>query len=123
LRSEFPEFDAADGPLFFTCEMIFPWMFKEIQELQSLRSAANILAADSTWGKLYDLERLAANTVPVAAAVYHDDVYVPVELSLDTASRIPNVRAWVTNEYEHNGLRADGKRILGRLLDMVRGNV
>jgi hypothetical protein len=31
------------------------------------------------------------------------------------------VRAWVTSEYDHNGLRADGDRILGRLLDLVRG--
>jgi hypothetical protein len=27
----------------------------------------------------------------------------------------------VTNEYEHNGLRADGGRILGRLIDLARG--
>jgi hypothetical protein len=31
------------------------------------------------------------------------------------------MRAWVTSEYEHNGLRADGARIVGRLLDLVRG--
>jgi hypothetical protein len=31
------------------------------------------------------------------------------------------MRPWVTNEYEHNGLRADGARIIGRLLDLVRG--
>jgi hypothetical protein len=28
----------------------------------------------------------------------------------------------VTNEYEHDGLRADGDRILGRLIDLARGN-
>jgi hypothetical protein len=27
----------------------------------------------------------------------------------------------VTNEYDHNGLRADGERILGRLVDLARG--
>jgi len=27
----------------------------------------------------------------------------------------------VTNEYEHNGIRADGDRVLGRLLDLARG--
>jgi hypothetical protein len=31
------------------------------------------------------------------------------------------MRAWLTSEYDHNGLRADGERILGRLLDMTRG--
>jgi pimeloyl-ACP methyl ester carboxylesterase len=123
LRSEFPEFDAADGPLFFTCEMIFPWMFEEWGALRSLRAAAALLAARSDWPQLYDTERLSRNTVPVAAAVYHDDVYVPAELSLETAARVPNLRPWITNEYEHNGLRTDGASILGRLLDMVRGKV
>ena len=28
----------------------------------------------------------------------------------------------MTNEYEHNGLRVDGERILGRLIDLARGN-
>ncbi len=59
--------------------------------------------------------------VPIAAAVYHDDAYVPRELSLETARRVPNLRTWVTNTYEHNGLRADGPRIVKRLLAMVRG--
>jgi hypothetical protein len=27
----------------------------------------------------------------------------------------------VTSEYDHNGLRIDGERILGRLIDLVRG--
>jgi hypothetical protein len=27
----------------------------------------------------------------------------------------------VTNEYEHDGLRAAGDRILGRLIDLARG--
>jgi hypothetical protein len=31
------------------------------------------------------------------------------------------MRVWLTNEYEHNGLRADGGRVLGRLMDMVAG--
>jgi hypothetical protein len=31
------------------------------------------------------------------------------------------MRAWVTSEYDHNGLRADGERILSRLIDLARG--
>jgi len=33
---------------------------------------------------------------------------------------VPNIKLWVTSEYEHNGLRADGEAILDRLLRMVR---
>ncbi|UUM32001.1 hypothetical protein [Vibrio japonicus] len=31
---------------------------------------------------------------------------------------IPNSKAWITNEFEHNGLRADGERILDNLIEM-----
>jgi hypothetical protein len=67
---------------------------------------------------LYDLARLAANDVPVAAAVYYDDMYVDSGLQLDTASRVGNLQAWVTNEYEHDGLGTE--RVLARLTELVR---
>jgi hypothetical protein len=47
-------------------------------------------------------------------------MYVDVELSLDTAARVGNVRTWVTNEYEHDGLRADAARILPRLRELAQ---
>jgi hypothetical protein len=64
---------------------------------------------------------LAANEVPVAAAIYTQDLYVPRVFSEETAARVRGLRAWVTSEYDHNGLRADGDRVLSRLLDLVRG--
>lgn len=121
LSTEFKEFSEQASPLFFTAEMIYPWMFEQCPVLATMAGAADLLARKDDWGQLYDPETLAKNTVPVAAAVYHDDAYVPVELSLDTAARIPNLRTWITNEYEHNGLRADGERLVGRLLAMTRG--
>jgi hypothetical protein len=33
------------------------------------------------------------------------------------------MRPWLTNEYEHNGLRADGESVLGRLIDLARDRV
>jgi hypothetical protein len=59
--------------------------------------------------------------VPVAAAIYADDMYVERTFSERTAALIPGLRAWITNEYEHNGLRVDGERILGRLIELARG--
>jgi pimeloyl-ACP methyl ester carboxylesterase len=118
-----PEFAEHRDPLLFTGEMFYSWMFDEIAALRPFRGAAQRLAAYDDWPPLYDLDRLAANEVPVLAAVYFDDMYVDAELQLDTASRVGNVRAWVTNEYEHDGLRADGPRVLGRLMDMRAGRV
>nr|WP_272212536.1 hypothetical protein [Marinicella sp. W31]MDC2878450.1 hypothetical protein [Marinicella sp. W31] len=88
-----------------TGEMIYPWMFEEIRSLRPFRDAAEALAARSDYPPLYDATRLFANDIPVAAAVYHDDMYVDAGLSLETAGRLGNCRAWVTNEYEHDGLR------------------
>jgi pimeloyl-ACP methyl ester carboxylesterase len=122
LRPAHPEFTLRPGePVFFTGEMIYPWMFEELGALRPFREAAELVAETSDWPVLYDPEALARNAVPVQAAVYHDDMYVPTELSLETARRVPRVRPWITNEYEHNGLRADGARVLGRLIDMARG--
>jgi pimeloyl-ACP methyl ester carboxylesterase len=115
-----PEFAADATPLLFTGEMMYPWMFEEIAALRPFAAAADILAAADDWPALYDPERLAANEVPLAAAVYFDDMYVDSGLQLDTLSRVGNSRPWVTNEYEHDGLRKD-PRVLGRLLDMVAG--
>lgn len=126
VRAEFPEFDAAaaldgDAPLLFTGEMIYPWMLDVDPALQPLREAAHLLAERDGWPPLYDPARLAANEVPVAAAVYHSDMYVPAPLSLATAARVGGLRPWVTNEWEHDGLRVSGGGVLGRLIAMNRG--
>jgi len=124
LMGEFAEF-ALEGsdPVLFTGEMIYPWMFDTYAQLQPLMATAELLAATDAWPALYDVARLQHNTVPVAAAVYSDDMYVHREFSEETAALVPNMKLWVTNEYEHNGLRADGAAVLGRLLGMVRGEV
>jgi pimeloyl-ACP methyl ester carboxylesterase len=112
-----PEFDDLDV---FTGEHVFPWMFEDYGELAPLRDAAE-LVAQHRWPLLYDPDVLAANEVPCAAAIYTEDMYVEREFSEETAARVPGMRTWVTSEYDHNGLRADGARIVGRLLDLVRG--
>jgi pimeloyl-ACP methyl ester carboxylesterase len=112
----------AATPELFTGEHVFPWMFEEYGALAPLGEAAEILARHE-WPRLYDPERLAANEVPVAAAIYAEDMYVERALSEETAGRIRGLRAWVTNEFEHNGLRADAERVLGRLIDLARGRI
>jgi len=114
---EFPEFE--DESLLYG-EMIYPWFFDEDPALRPLRDCAEILARYEDWPALYDVGRLAANTVPVVAAVYYDDMYVDREQSMRTAASIKGLRTWVTNEYAHNGLSLDPK-VLDRLIAMNRG--
>ncbi|RII09683.1 Proline iminopeptidase [Streptomyces sp. YIM 130001] len=124
VRAEFPQFDAAatlagDGPLLFTGESVHPWVLDCDPSLAPLREAAELLAARTDWPRLYDADLLAANEVPAAAAVYHDDMYVDTAHSLRTAHTIKGLRPWITNEYEHDGLRAGGPHVLDHLLDLV----
>jgi hypothetical protein len=56
-----------------------------------------------------------------AAAVYFDVVYVDAGFWPATAKAIDGLRSWVTNQYEHDGLRVGNRAVLGRLIDMVRG--
>ena len=108
-----------EAPHLLTGEHVFPWMFEDYAALRPLREAAELLAARH-WPYLYDPERLAANEVPAAALIYAEDMYVERSFSEETAARIKGLRPWITNEYDHNGLRVDGERILGRLLDLAR---
>jgi pimeloyl-ACP methyl ester carboxylesterase len=113
-----PDEIAEDG--LFTAEHVFPWMWEDYAGLRPQRAAAELLAGHP-WPALYDADRLRHNEVPVAATIYVNDLFVERDFAKETAATIRGLRAWETDEYEHNGLRADGERVLGRLIDLVRG--
>jgi pimeloyl-ACP methyl ester carboxylesterase len=128
VRAEFTEFDAVaaldtGAPVLFTGEMVYPWVLEQDPALCPLAAAGELLAQRDDWPALYDAAQLARNQVPVTAAVYADDMYVPAVLSLQTAAAIPGLRAWVTNEYEHDGLRVSNGAVLDRLIAMAHGDV
>ena len=126
VRQQFPAFSAEtalDGtdPVYFTGEMIYPWLFRDDPVLRPLAETAELLAHRESWPALYDPARLSANEVPAAAAIYYDDMYVPQQFSVDTAGKIAGMRRWVTSEYQHDGLRMSDGAVLDRLIGMVRG--
>ena len=104
----------------FTGEHIFRWMWEDEAALRSHRAAAELLA-EHEWPRLYDADQLARNDVPVAATIYANDAYIERTFAEETAVAIRGLRPWLTDEFEHNGLRADGERVLGRLIDLARG--
>jgi pimeloyl-ACP methyl ester carboxylesterase len=117
-RDRRPEFAEDRRPLLFTTEMTFPWMFEEIRALRPFAPAMAELAGQATWSPLYDPERLAANEVPLAAAIFTDDVFVDAGLQQETLARVGAARAWLTNEFEHDGITSG--RVFTRLREMVR---
>ncbi|WP_285723966.1 alpha/beta fold hydrolase [Psychromicrobium xiongbiense] len=132
VREELPEFAEAtysdstdstgdDGDdVLFTGEMIFPWQFEQDPALTSLREVAEHLARRTDWPPLYDTAKLAANTVPAAAIVYTQDMFVPAEGSRQTATGVGNLRVIESDQYQHDGIRQDGAGLLEQLLAAVR---
>ncbi|MUU73727.1 alpha/beta fold hydrolase [Pseudarthrobacter sp. GA104] len=118
--ADYPEFRPDAEPLLLTGEMVYPWYFEQDPALQPLRDVADLLAAKTDWKPLYDIARLGANTVPAAAAVYSDDIYVDRKLSLETASAVRGLQVWETGDFHHDGIADDGEAIFARLLGMAR---
>ena len=106
-------------PFFFTGEMIFDWMFEDYDRLRPLRKAADILARKSDWPPLYDANSLVNTKVPIACAVYYEDMYVDFNLCMQMARPIANAKLWITNEYYHSAIRDNGEEIINKLMDML----
>lgn len=105
-----------DDPTLFTGEHIRSEWTETVPAFRPWRDVALILA-EHEWPKIYDADAIAASGVRGAAAAYVNDVYVPLEYSLETAQLLPDVRLWVTSEHEHNGLRSGP--VLEHLLDLA----
>ena len=105
-------------PFYLTGEHFMRRVFDEDPGLSALTGVADILASTTHATPVYLPDVLATNTVPVAAAVYYDDMFVPRELSLDTADLI-GARCYITNEYQHDGSAYSGGAVVSRLLDLL----
>ena len=120
VRGEFPDVSPEADDLLLTAEMKEPSIFRDEAALRPFAGAMQLLNDKADWPALYDPATLARNEVPVAAAIYYDDLYVDAELSLQTAAAVPGLRPWVTNEFEHDGLRSE-ERVFTRLHDLATG--
>ena len=111
--------DFRTDPTLFTGEHVRREWVDTVPGLQPWRDVTLELAGFA-WPRLYDAAAIAASGARGAAAVYVNDLYVPFELSMETARLFPDVTPWVTSEHEHNGLRSGGK-VLSRLIDLAHG--
>ena len=116
----YPEFYTENDELFFTGEMLYPWMLDSYKALKPLKGAANILAKKNDWPMLYSEKKLRENQVSTAAAVYTNDMYVDREYSMELAGIIPNMSIWETETLEHNALRSNGKLVLDSLFSRIK---
>ena len=91
--------------------------------LRPLKPAAELLAAKADWTPLYDLDGMSRASPPVAALVSYEDIYVERAFSEQTAALLGgHPSLWVTNEFQHSGLR-DDPAVFERLLRMSKGEL
>ena len=77
------------------------------------------LAARTDLPALHDPAVLAENSVPAAAWVYREDMFVPYAISMETAEAIKGMKVLVSDEYHHDALRTVGADLVQALLDAV----
>ncbi|KUI66109.1 Proline iminopeptidase [Cytospora mali] len=118
LDPEYSAFDSTNTPLYFSGEMVFPFMFDDYPELQKMREAAEILAKYTEWDDLYDEDKLKTNQVPVYAASYIEDMYVDFGLARETARKVNLIRVLETNTMYHNAIRARADEVLPQLFKL-----
>lgn len=115
----YPEEFQAD-PTLLTGEHVFRDWADTVPALRPWKDVALALAQQE-WPKLYDAKALQESDARGAAAVYVNDVFVPMDYSLDTANHLPGVQLHITSEHEHNGLRASNGAVLAHLIDLAHG--
>ncbi|MDO4664652.1 MAG: alpha/beta fold hydrolase [Actinomycetaceae bacterium] len=94
-----------NNPYYLTGEHISREVFLADPALSGTVEIMDAMANQAEWSETYLPGVLQKNTVPVAAAVYVNDMFVPHELSLKTADHIAGIRLLETNEFQHDGIR------------------
>jgi len=111
-------------PVLLSGEHVYSWMGEDYAWLRPLLPCAQLLAKKSDWEALYDKKALGGSEgPPVACLVSYDDIYVERAFSEQTAAMLGGrARCWITNEYQHSGLR-DDPAVFEKLLAMSKGEV
>jgi len=125
-------------PTMFFGEMVFPWMadgdFDGVSG-HGMKSLAEALAHKNDWAPLFDASNMRAALLgrsggnsksKAASATYYDDMYVDFNCAMKLLQRgapLEGTKVWITNEYQHSGLRDDGAAIVCKLVGMAKGAV
>ena len=100
----------------FSCEHVFQWQGEEDPALRGLASAAELIANFAHFPSLHNPAMLAHNTVPVVAWIYRRDMFVPYELSMETAAQIRGLQPLISETYDHDALRTHSKEVIDALM-------
>lgn len=102
---------------------IYKDMFESYDELKQMKEVAEILASAEDWPALYDEAQLAKNEVPVYAATYVDDMYVPYGLATATAAKIKGTKQFITNTMYHGAIRERTEEVMRHLFFLKEDSI
>ena len=105
---------------YFVGEVALPQVYDNMVCLQPFKEVAYELAKKDDWTSLYNPEQLMQNKVPTVAIAFYEDFAVDREASIDTAGMIQGCKVWITNEFEHDGVKQN-ERVIETLLSMLDG--
>lgn len=126
-------------PTLFFGEMVFPWMTNDYEEVsgRGMVALSEALATKDDWLPLFDAKnmqraliggdnRIESPRTKAVSISYYDDMYVDFDCAMKLVKRdgpMEGVKVWITNEFQHSGLRDDGANILSKLVSMAKGTV
>src|ERR1700742_4805276 len=96
-------------------------MLDDYTSLRQVKDVANTLAQRKWDGKLYNLDILAKNSVPVYAATYIDDMYVDFQLTRKFAEITGNLHEFITNSMYHDAIRSKTNEVIEELWELRKG--
>ncbi|KAL5320640.1 hypothetical protein ACEPPN_011450 [Leptodophora sp. 'Broadleaf-Isolate-01'] len=95
-----------EAPLFFSGEMIYPFLFDIFPELERMAPVADIIASYAGWGELYDTWQ---------APTFIDDMYVDYGFAQETAKLVKNCKQYITNSMYHDAIRSKTEGVMKEL--------
>ena len=104
---------------YFSGEMIKKSMFHDYLGLRDFSKVVELLAKKTDWEKLYDLEKLQNNTVPIGVLLLKNDLYVSYDLSQAALKHIKNAKVWQHDTWQHDAIRKHGKEVMQKLLELT----
>lgn len=108
-----PSLTPAHQPIYFTANAYCRFHFDTNEELIDLKGAAEILHRKD-WECPYDYDALAANTVPVYAIVFKEDMHLDVGVAEMTAAKVGGMQV-VTDPGWHQDIRYKPAEVLDNL--------
>lgn len=109
-----------EDPTLLTGEHVRREWLDTVPAFRPWKQVAELLA-EHEWPQLYSAAALENSGARGAAAVYANDVYVPLNFSLETVAHLPGVSAYITSEHEHSGLRTSNGGVLRHLFELAHG--